>query len=380
MKRAVLFLGSAGAGKSTLVNKLTAPRSDAAVGNSKFEDGTAGATTIPGLEHDMSFIDTVGLDSNNYTSHVTEKFQTDHIDERVLLVLVADVRMARLTSVLSKFARIIGDLVGDKPFFIVWTHCLPGQGLPDGDLAETKKKYPNARMFFDGTQQEIETLKSSFSDVSLFCSVKACVTKPSTAAVAAPAVAPAVKPAAISAPAKAKSEAKVATPLRKPLGLPQILHTMAGFRYKPDYKGGFDAHLQKVLQIKKSDFVQYQQLKLLGDADLKIFVLRCLVISERTEELEKTADLVTTNKPEGAMATFFDLNIAKHHDKVFPNEAKEMATAVGSHGKADVVEALLEYTRSVNGPQTHAYAYAYRYIMVELFKLAGLADVLECTA
>jgi adenylylsulfate kinase-like enzyme len=374
MKRAVLFLGSAGAGKSTLINKLTAPRSDAVVSNRKVQDGTTGAATIQGLDNDMSFIDTVGLDSNNYTSHVTENFHKDHVDKKVLLVLVIIVQMSRLTSFLSKFNKVIGDLVGDKPFFIVWTHCSPESGLSSDDLADMKTLYPKAHMFYDATPENIDGLKRSFADAALFLPVKASVPKPSAATSGAVAFASPVVAKFAGNSVKVKSSGRP----RKLLGPPHFLLTMDGFRCKPNNKGQFDDYVQEVLQIKKGDAKRFRRLKLMGDAALKSFVLRCLEASGYLDVLEEKADLVTTNNPTGAMARFFDLYIAKHHDKVLPNEAADMATAVGSHGKADVVEALLEYTGSVSGSQGHAYAY--RHIMAELFKLAGLPDVLKCTA
>jgi hypothetical protein len=84
-------------------------------------------------------------------------------------------------------------------------------------------------------------------------------------------------------------------------------------------------------------------MKLMGDAFLKFFVLSYLKnkLNER-EHLYTKMIRIIGNDDSCPMPMFFNAFVKHAHDQVFPGEKDN----VSSHGKADVVEALIDFVRS----------------------------------
>jgi len=114
-----------------------------------------------------------------------------------------------------------------------------------------------------------------------------------------------------------------------------------------DGKGKYSYHklnllIEEVIQIKKVGGVEYQNLKVMGDAILRPIVLEYMYAKKgELDELTNTARIVLDNEQDYAMPKFFDSYIAREHHKQLPNEQSFLS----AHGKADVVEALLELAR-----------------------------------
>lgn len=323
-------------------------------------DGTANIQTIDDLdEPTLKLIDTPGLDSSNFTVHVTEQIQKKHHDQQLLIVLVINARSPRVTSYISKFATIMLDLVGNERFCILWTNHAPGS-LDPMDLNAMQGKFPLAQMCYDS---DLASFRQTFlANFNIFKPLKATVAK-AVAAASPPTV---LGKRAAAASADATEPTQVKAPRGFPLSLPVILQTRFGFsmHLKKNHTL-FEARVQTVLLLKKTGGTEYQALKLMGDAILKPTVLNCLYAHGERDELETKAHRVTDEGADCAMPRFFAKHLATTHAQVFPRETSTLSP----HGQCDVVEALLEHTR------VHRDAYGFRFILVELFTLVGMGDV-----
>lgn len=107
MSRVALFLGSAGAGKSTLINKLLG-KEVSSVSHLKLVDGTARIQGFPDFEDiALQLIDTPGIDSVNFPCCVTEQIQNLFPEQDVLVVLVMNAKSRRVTSYMDKIEETI---------------------------------------------------------------------------------------------------------------------------------------------------------------------------------------------------------------------------------------------------------------------------------
>lgn len=88
VRKVVVFLGSAGAGKSTLINDISG-KTEAIVSERICVDGTAVVCTIEdNSDPSLLYVDTPGLDSNNFSISVHERIQVLHEKNTILIVLV----------------------------------------------------------------------------------------------------------------------------------------------------------------------------------------------------------------------------------------------------------------------------------------------------
>jgi energy-coupling factor transporter ATP-binding protein EcfA2 len=373
MKRAVLIVGPAGVGKSTLINILSG-KGEAVVSHSMWDDGTAKLTSIEDVaDKDLVYIDTPGLNSATYKVCLTEVFQHDYADKKVLVVLVLSTQTARVQDFIETFDRVVDNLIGnDKMFFIVWTHS--DEKTPRSvDVAGVFKRYGSrARVFCDSSIPSdikgISALKEAFSVEDLFCTLKVNKAPAQSASVplaASPVLAPAVNPLK---GAKASVALKCHIPVTFPLGFPLCIAFIGHFKVKPQRKGALEKCIADVLEVKKTSALSYQAMKLLGDAAGKMFVYNCFYASGEREWIETNSKRLLDNGDDCAMPLFFDKYIADAHKKKFENEV------MSAHGKADVVEALIEYARRHT---TRDYADALKFIIREMFRLVGMGGVIK---
>jgi GTP-binding protein EngB required for normal cell division len=360
MSHAVLFLGSAGAGKSTLINTLSG-KEEAKVSHSRWEDGTATLTPIvDGTDKDLVYIDTPGLNSAHFKVCVTELFQHYHGDKKVLVVLVLSTQTARVQDFIQTFDKTVDDLIGnDKDFFVVWTHYDEKQPDED-DFAHVLERYKGkAKVFCDSgasvVTNGISALKEAFSAKDLFCTLKVNKTpvKPAPVLLRAPSL----------PPSKAMVAAEKSPPVF-PLGFPVSLTCVDHFKAKQQKKGELEKCIAAVLVAKKDEGMEYQNLKLMGDAAIRELVYNSVYGGGERDLVATKSKPLLDNGDDCAMPRFFDKYIAKAHKATFENEV------LSGHGKADVVEALVELARR-NGCR------ALKFINIELFKLVGMEEAVK---
>lgn len=344
--KAVVVFGSAGAGKSTLIRELTG--SDLpVVSHRKFRDGTETITVVPVSENPrLFFIDTPGLDSANFPTKMSEQIQTKVRDREVLAVLVVNKGIPRITSFIKKFETVLEDLFGNSkttPFLFLWT----GTGdLNEQDSTDACDRFPSATFRevngdFAGVNQTISN--SRFTPMR----VRSVPTQPLP------------RPAVPLVPRPKKKQPSVPSIAPTMLVCAKSLSSVERFnRLSPDRD--LSAIIEEVLHIKKENPLEYQNMKLMGDAFLRFFTLSYLKnLRNEREELHTKMIRIIGNDEHCPMPKFFDKYLKAKHDQVFPGEANK----VSSHGKADVVEALIDLARSRSDKNTK-----FRFIFSELMK------------
>jgi GTPase SAR1 family protein len=312
-QRAVLVLGSAGVGKSTLINRISG-KSEATVSHQFLVDGTSELeTVVDSTDAQLEYLDTPGLDSNNFSRSIGESVRQHHADYRFLVVLVLSNSAARATCYLAKFETLLDDLIGAKPFVIYWT----GEGkASDQKVEEIKRKFPQAICLTDVAH---ERFKEVLADRTRFYELAG---KPKINNVS-----PSLKIRAQPMP---------------PIGLPK--------NFSKRYRSQSDANSIKadaieplvdaVLQVKERRDREWVRLKQMGDAQLKDMILQILYSNGEREHLETKMLLVTTANSDGSpMVRFFNQHIQRSYQAKFPTEDLAFRT------KADFVEALLQIAR-----------------------------------
>jgi len=343
MSRAVFYCGSAGVGKSTLINRITG-RELARVSHRMLKDGTEGVQLIadPSDPH-LGHIDLPGLDSKNFPTRVTEQIQNQFPDTKLVAALVLSRQDGRITSFIDKFHAIKNDLIGnDATFAIIWTR--DAKVSPE-NIADIQNEYPNAIMFEDG---DVAGIRAFFADGLLFKRQNKVVAKEILASVA-------VQYAATARPSMTPPVAAKTPPFL--LGPPAHLLYIQGFRDTvPSADPPLKTLVQKVLEIKKLSVgsvtsfqhwtaaevkrltpSSYTHYHLLGDAVVNMLAMHIVYASGEFGDLETMTDKITGNGVECAMPRFFRKHLQAAHDVLFPNEKGK----ISAHAMTDVVEALL---------------------------------------
>eukprot|EP01040_Poterioochromonas_malhamensis_P009768 gene9768-10610_t len=344
--KAVVVFGSAGAGKSTLIRELTG--SDLpVVSHRKFRDGTETITVVPVAGNPgLSFIDTPGLDSANFPTKMSEQIQTKVRDREVLAVLVVNKGVPRITSFIKKFEAVLEDLFGNSqttPFLFLWS----GTGtLDEQDRTDARRRFPRA--LFHELNGDLAGLNQTINN-SPFAPMRVRTVP----------MQPLPLPAVPSAPRPKKKQPSVPSIAPTILVCARSLSTVEKFeRLSPDRD--LSTVIEEVLHIKKENPLEYQNMKLMGDAFLRFFTLSYLKkIRDEREELHTKMLRIIGNDETCPMPKFFDKYLKAKHDQIFPREAN----MVSSHGKADVVEALIDLVRSRSDKNTK-----FRFIFSELMK------------
>lgn len=132
--------------------------SEANLSHSDAVDGTEEIRSYK-YDHDLELIDTPGLDSGNFSSHVVEQVQKMKI--KVMIVLVTSKRSTRFNCG-PEFEEILRDLIGtDAKFSTIQTFS----HLNLKEYNEYPKKFPSAKVYMDS---DLDSFKISFSDEELF--------------------------------------------------------------------------------------------------------------------------------------------------------------------------------------------------------------------
>lgn len=332
MSRAVIVLGSSGAGKSTLIRNLTGSEVPV-IGHRMFQDGTAKVTPVPSGE--FLYLDTPGLDSANFPTSITEKIQSIVREEmQVLLVLVVNKAIPRITNYIKKFENALRDLVGNErnaSFLFLWRNSeVP---LPVEDRRDAAARFPRAT-FHEIVDSNIDAVKELIANASFSPLLIHAQELPPAARANPTARANQTVPARPAA-AFSNSKPDILTAARS-------LSTVSRFR-KVISNNDLSLPIREVLKIKKNDGRLFQELKETGDAFLKLYTLRYLSCSTATGGLEnrnireRTTRVISASDNNHPMPKFFDQFVSEAHQKEFPFEE------LTPHGKADVVEALLEF-------------------------------------
>lgn len=325
---ALLILGSAGAGKSTLINELSGKTDATAVCVKILEDGTDKVQTI-GHSGDpkLVFIDTPGLDSKNFSVSIKDKIQKEYNHLRFLLVLVISLTTTRVTQYIDKFISNRDDLVGNKPFVICWTGDFD-EDRCRSKIDEMKSAYPSSICKLPGEDwNEVFNNRARFSVLQM----RSKVTSGSIAVTTS----------------RSKPPLLVGLPKKLPALLRDTRDTNAGALSDSSVKPLITA----VLKFKKDGGRAYQNMKMMGDALLKCTVLQMISSNDAScEDLETRMLKITTHTDVlHPMPRFYKQHIRRHHDVLFPGED------LSPHGMADVVEALLEYARQTGNCKALAF-------------------------
>jgi len=363
MDRIVLAVGSAGAGKSTLANKLIGRNDSTRVSHRMLRDGTSELIPIPvPFDERLTLIDTPGLNSSNFATSVTEKVQRLYSEQKVLVMLVLSKSNPRITDYIGTFERTLGELVGsDKQFLIVWTH--DGE-VSEENLNDVQAKFPRGIMCYDEDVSAINAIKAHFSNAALF--------SPQLRDVARAAPAPRLpQPSTSTGSAPTSGTVPPASNLHRALvlGLTPTVNAQHLKNYTGVKPTGFASLVKDVLKIKKEGGPEYRNRRLMGDAVLKSTVMSILLLTEDNliiENLETTTKPVIGNNEDCAMPQFFVRHMMEEFKKHYSNPA-EIDSA---HHQADMVEALLDLarTRKKGGA-------SFAFIIMELFKLVELGHV-----
>ena len=87
---------------------------------------------------------------------------------------------------------------------------------------------------------------------------------------------------------------------------------------------------------------EYRTLKLMGDAYLKPLVYQHILRERKyVDDMEDKALCVLSNRADSAMPLFYDSHVRLLHDEMILAEKG----VISSHGKSDVIEAILEHCR-----------------------------------
>ncbi len=145
-----------------------------------------------------------------------------------------------------------------------------------------------------------------------------------------------------------------------PLGFPNKLNSFRGFIDCPNSEVNLKSLIRDLLEIKQENDNEFQVMKLMGDAYLKPFVLTYLYEQGLRHDLEEKTREVIGNGGNAPMPQFFNQFVKPEHDKTFPfpNEVN----SISDHGKADVVEALLELARRNRD------SVSYKFIVMQLLE------------
>lgn len=349
-QRAIVFVGSVGTGKSTLINKLREVKDDdeenaARVGHRDDEDGTETITEYQDtVDPDLLLIDTPGLDSANFSAHVVEKVQ--NLNRKLMIVLVTSKRNVRITCK-TKFEQIMRDLFNPSAQFCsIQTFST----LPIEEFSGYLENISYVQVHKDS---DLKSFRETFSNPEMFHTPKAIVAAVKAAEAVANRVAQPQKMKAVVASPKVKA------PREFPLGIPPFLNQKDAFKNRqPKQQGKFEDLCNEVVALKKEGSFEWQSSKLLGDSHLQSTVYSLIKKLNGNEKIKTTAEPILKN--DGAMALFFDKHLAAKHDKALPNEK----ITIDNHGISDVVEALLELARSKGD------TFAFMFIIEELFVLA----------
>jgi energy-coupling factor transporter ATP-binding protein EcfA2 len=342
-RKAVIFLGSAGAGKSTLINQISGTN-EANVSHSIMMDGTDRVHPIrDNSDRSLFYVDTPGLDSSNFNISVREKVQVDYAQYQILVVLVISKKAPRVTSYIKTFEETLTALVGRQTFVIYWTN----EGVIDEhDKEMMGNKFKTAEMC-----ESVDDLKQFLSNCQ-FSLPKTTQAKNAQRLASTPKAAKKMKPTG-----EKKEEPKFKIGFPNDLSIDTLKGNGIG---KQVTASQLQLLIAEVIQIKNEAGIEYQNLKVMGDAVLKPIVLEYIYAVGRSDELTNEASIVLNNDADCAMPKFFDEHIAPQHNKVNPNE-----TEISPHAKADVVEALLEHARRSHtkvGPKV------FKFIMRTLLK------------
>jgi predicted GTPase len=350
----VIVVGSAGAGKSTLINNYLG-RDEASASERKFRDGTDKLKIIP-VDANLSFVDTPGLDSVNFPTNMTEDIQNKCNGSQVLFLLMVNGSCDRVTSWLKKLKEVLENVIGPykgAKFLFMWRNS---NVVSESDRNDARAEFPHA-IFLD----TIESLRNHIADSTLYkVPVVHQVTPQINLNKGDPHLLPALKK--LNAIMKA-APPKPPAPRNKILVCASSMATtrdfdqLGGTLKKKKHNQLFVDAINEVLDIKKNSPKDYQTMKLMGDAWLKFFALAYFKSKLHADDLGTRILPVTGNDDDCAMPRFFNTYIKKSHDHIFPSERE----LISSHGKADVVEALIDHIRS-----KAEYAPVFKYVFMQL--------------
>jgi energy-coupling factor transporter ATP-binding protein EcfA2 len=332
MARAVLVVGSTGAGKSTLINDLVKGAA-APVGTSLFSDGTKEVSIVvdPDTSAAVSFVDTPGLDSREIRMDIAYQVKKLCPDTKVLVVLVISKSHKRISTYKDKVHTLMSGLYGAPSKFII---ALVGdEKLQEEDTKILKEEFPSA-IQINIAKKDFKELKTRIAEVGLYTAIKA--------------------PVPTTDPTK-KNEDVI--PVQLTVGFPLWLSKPDSFTTPDRVPREMDNVMKSLLVYKDSKVADYKVLILMGESLLETLSYQFMLREKMTDTMEDRAAKMLLKTKDSALSNLFSTHLLTIYEKVAPGKKPFSVT-----DNCDFVLALAEYARKTNSGEV------LKFVTTEIFK------------
>lgn len=357
-KATFVIFGRPGAGKSTLINKLSnatdAHVERSKVERSKFKDGTDKVKVIQ--QEGVTYVDTPGLGSDEFRlSPASIRDECLKVgSNNVIVLLVLSKQVGKVTTLRTLFTEQL-KYFENPVFAIVWSRKADDLDQYEVDKKEAKEHFGrNLQGQFDmetTTQILLESLRivpsTGFTTDLLKDSPSNKRKKTST-------VVKIEYPTIIDSTTKIEKVAPTArqNTIARLQSSVSVLNTplKADEAQKTGVKKAMDEAFKELQDMNKS--LKFSKYKEVGDALLRALVYYSVIIDEPnlSEGLVHICGGILGNKPDDVMSMFFDQHA--------PDQlTKEHAPGISysAHTKADYVEALYHYAGESDRPKVQKY-------------------------
>ena len=332
MSRAVLVVGSTGAGKSTLINDLVKGAA-APVGNSLFSDGTKEVSIVvdPDTSATVSFVDTPGLDSREIRMDIAYQVKKLCPDTKILIVLVISKGHKRISTYKDKIHTLMSGLF-DAPskFIVAW---VGDEKLSEDDTKIMKEEFPGA-IQINVAKKDFKELKTRIAEVGLYTSIKA--------------------PVITTDPTK-KNEDVI--PVQLTVGFPLWLSKPDSFTTPDRVPREMDNVMKSLLAYKDSRVADYKVLVLMGESLLETLSYQYMLREKMTDDMEDRATKMLLKTKDSALSNLFTNHLPMIYEKVAPGKK-----ALSVNEQCDFVLALAEFARKTNSGEV------LKFVTTEIFK------------
>ena len=332
MSRAVLVVGSTGAGKSTLINDLVKGAA-APVGNSLFSDGTKEVSIVvdPDTSATVSFVDTPGLDSREIRMDIAYQVKKLCPDTKILIVLVISKSHKRISTYKDKIHTLMSGLF-DVPskFIVAW---VGDEKLSEDDTKILKEEFPGA-IQINVAKKDFKELKSRIAEVGLYTSIKA--------------------PVITTDPTK-KNEDVI--PVQLTVGFPLWLSKPDSFTTPDRVPREMDNVMKSLLVYKDSRVADYKVLVLMGESLLETLSYQYMLREKMTDDMEDRSTKMLLKAKDSALSNLFTNHLPMIYEKVAPGKK-----ALSVNEQCEFVLALAEFARKTNSGEV------LKFVTTEIFK------------
>ena len=337
MSRAVLVVGAAGVGKSTLINDLTKDTSTN-VSHKLSTDGMNEVKLVVGgaATDSVSFIDTPGLDCSDIRRSTSKVVQSLFSDKKILIALVINKSHKRISTYKAKFQNLVSNLLEeDKQFLVVWVGT---ETLREEDRKDMKEQFPNA-LQVDIVKKDLKELRAKISDATLYSDINS-------------------KPTRKLVSSDPSSREQAPPPKQLVTGFPKWINKPDSLKQTEKVPTDLITVLNKVIACKQASEEQFSVLRVMGGSLLRTLAYQYLCREGVTSSIESRAKSVLGSDDECEMSRLFDTYLRAPYNLRVISRGEVMQ--IGA--KCDFFEALVEYAR------IHEKHDVMRFFITELFK------------